>query len=389
MKKSDLPFNLIIKPSGSTCNLRCEYCYYLEKQQIVAPNESSRTFMSDELLEHTVRSYIEAQPAGTQEIFFSWQGGEPLLMGLSFFRKAEALQQKYKRSGMKISNALQTNATLLDDEYAKFFKDHGYLIGVSIDGPEDIHDHFRKDARGRGSFREVMRGYELAMKHELDVNTLTTVNGFNASKPGEVYEFLKSIDSKFLQFIPIVIKDEISEDPMTVTGRQWGNFLCSVFSTWVNQDVGRYFVQHFDLFFSRYLGYPSNLCVHAPVCGRALILEHNGNLYSCDHFVDTEHLLGNIKDTDIVKMVDSTRQRQFGQSKSSGLSDACRKCEYLGLCYGGCLRNRIDRMPNGQMQNHLCTGYSMFFNYSRAYFLAMKQAVMQGKTADAYRQYMD
>ncbi len=389
MKCSSSPFNIIVKPIGSVCNLNCEYCYYLQKAQLVNDPYETSQVMTDELLENFTRSYIEAQPPQAQEIVFSWQGGEPTMLGIPFFEKAVALQKKYERKGLKILNSLQTNATLVTPEMARFFKDHGFLIGVSLDGPQEIHDHYRKYPDGRGSFSAVMKGYETMKKVGVEINTLTVVQHHNGSYPKEVYDFLCSIDSDFIQFIPVVEYYDGKVSDRSVDPQQFGSFLNGVFDRWIANGIGTRFVQQFDLFLGRYVGYPSSLCVHAPQCGRALALEHNGKLYSCDHFVEPENLLGNIADTPMLEMVDSTFQRQFGMSKETEISETCKSCEYLQLCFGGCLRNRIVTAPDNRQINYLCEGYKAFFEHSRPYFTAMGKALQNRRLALDFMDYFD
>ncbi len=383
------PFNIIVKPIGSVCNLNCEYCYYLEKAQLVNDPGEISSVMTDELLESFTRSYIESQPAGTQEVVFSWQGGEPTILGIPFFEKAVALQEKYARKGLKVMNALQTNATLVKDDLAKFFADHEFLIGVSLDGPEAIHNHYRKYPDGRGSFADVMRGYETMKAAGVAVNTLTVVQHHNGDYPVEVYEFLDSIDSEYIQFIPVVEYYDGRVSDRSVEPAQFGTFLNGVFDRWLSDGIGRRFVQHFDLFLGRYAGYPSTLCVHAPQCGRALALEHNGKLYSCDHFVEPANLLGNIAETPMLDMVESDFQHEFGRSKASDLPAKCRDCTYLQLCFGGCLRNRIVKSGDAKKINYLCDGYTSFFEHTRPYFLAMREALRHRRQAADFMDYFD
>ncbi|HAK45488.1 MAG TPA: anaerobic sulfatase maturase, partial [Spirochaeta sp.] len=333
--------------------------------------------------------YIETQPEGVQEINFTWQGGEPSILGIQFYEKAVSLQKKYERKGMKILNSIQTNATLVTKEFARFFKDAGFLVGVSIDGPEHIHNHFRKYPDGRGSFTEVMRGYEILKKSGAEVNTLTVIQNYNADYPFEVYDFLCSIDSDFMQFIPVVEYYNNKVSNRSVTAAQFGDFMNSIFDRWICGDIGKRYIQHFDLFLGRYLAYPPSLCVHSPICGRALALEHNGKLYSCDHFVEQEYYLGNIAETPLDKMVDSDFQNKFGESKSTGLTNQCSNCEYLPLCYGGCLRNRILKAEQGKNHNYLCEGYKAFFNHTRPYFQAMAEAHRAHRHASEYMNYFD
>ncbi len=274
--------------------------------------------MTDQMLEHLTRSYIEAQPEGTFEIVFSWQGGEPTLLGIPFYEKAFALQRRYARAGMKIHNALQTNATVVTAEMARFFKEHEVLVGVSIDGPEHIHNHYRRYPDGSGSFSAMMKGYEQLKAAGVEVNTLTVIQDHNGDHPEEVYDFLCSIDSDYMQFIPVVEHDGQRILERSVAPLQFGSFLCSIFDRWVSRDIGRRFIQQVDMLLGIHMGQGSSLCVHAPQCGRALALEHNGKLYSCDHFVDQAHELGNIVQQEFFEMVDSPRQSASGR-RSPGI----------------------------------------------------------------------
>ncbi|MDA3833548.1 MAG: anaerobic sulfatase maturase [Spirochaetales bacterium] len=388
MDTCSAPFNIIIKPIGSVCNLRCDYCYYLDKYKIVMGENEKTQSMSDELLEMLTQEYINSQPENAKEIVFSWQGGEPTLRGISFFERALQLQRKYARKGLQISNALQTNGTLLTPDFARFFRDNNFLVGLSIDGPENFHNRYRKDAQGKGSFAGVMKGLDLLRQYNVEYNTLTAVQPDNGAHPEEVYAFLTGTGSRFLQFIPIVETAAGKAGQGSVRPDQWGTFLSGVFDEWLVGDIGTVFIQQFDLLLSRYMGYSSSLCVHAQTCGRNLALEHNGNLYSCDHFVDPQHLLGNIQDQPLCEMVDSEQQGKFGQVKHEGLADACRQCEFLQLCFGGCLRNRIPSRDAGNSLNYLCSGYKHFYRHTKPYMLAMKRAIDHGKYAVDYAKFM-
>jgi uncharacterized protein len=345
--------------------------------------------MTDETLEEFTRQYIACQPREASEINFTWQGGEPTLMGIDFFKRALFLQKKYNRSGMEIINSIQTNGTLIDDEWAVFLKDNNFLVGISIDGPQELHDKFRKDKVGKGSFRNVMNGLEALKRNGTDFNTLTVVQSDNGNYPVEIYKFLKEIGSEYIQFIPIVEVNDGAVSSRTVLPKQWGNFLCSVFDEWQKEDIGRIFVQHFDLFLSRYCGYPSSLCSHAPYCGRAVAIEHDGSLYSCDHFVYPDNRLGNIDDNTLTNMIDSPFQMNFGKSKHSALPGLCLECEYLALCYGGCPSDRCKKTAVGESGlNWNCEGYKRFYKHSQPVFTAMREALRNGKTADKYRTFM-
>ena len=378
-----------MKPIGSLCNLRCDYCYYLDACNIVMREGEHSQIMSDEMLDLVTRLYIQTQPEGTREVTFSWQGGEPTLLGIDFFKRALSLQHTYARPGMRITNALQTNGTLITDEFAQFFKEHEVLVGISLDGPREFHNRYRRDSREIGSFDAAMDGLEALKKHGVQFNTLTVVQDHNGSYPEEVYTFLKGIGSRYMQFIPIVESEAGTVGHRSVKPEQWGNFLQKVFNLWLKSDIGSVFVQHFDLLLGRYMGSPASLCVHTPECGRALALEHNGNLYSCDHFVDQEHLLGNITSESLTEMVDSTRQQSFGRMKSEGLNDTCRACEFLSLCYGGCLRNRLPSRDKGRELNYLCSGYKQLYRHTAPYLQAMKRALEYRRSPREYALFLD
>ncbi|MBU0937221.1 MAG: anaerobic sulfatase maturase, partial [Spirochaetes bacterium] len=322
------PFNIITKPIGPLCNINCEYCFYLDKAGLFPGKNRADFVMSDAVLKSYIRQYIDSQPPGIEEVNFVWQGGEPTLLGLDFFQRALSYQQRYKRAGMTVTNSLQTNATLMDESKAAFFAEHDFLLGVSIDGPERMHDRYRKDRSGKGTFRQVMAGLERIKKHNIRFNTLTVVQENNSKHPLELYSFLKDIGSAFMQFIPIV--DTIPGTNMalarSVSAKDWGDFLASIFDEWIKADIGRIFVGHFDMLLGLYAGYPSSMCVHAKTCGRAMAVEHNGDLYSCDHFVRPENYLGNLQTADLCALVDSRKQQDFGQAKIAALPRECRTC---------------------------------------------------------------
>ncbi len=360
-------FHIMVKPRGSICNLDCAYCYFLSKERLY-PGSQFR--MKYELLETYTRQYIESQRV--PEVTFAWQGGEPTLMGLDFFETAVELQQKYRKPGTRIHNALQTNGTTLDDDWCAFFREHDFLIGISIDGPRKLHDYYRVDKGGQPTFDGVMAGLSLLKKHDVEFNILTTVHAANGDYPLDVYRFLRDeAEAHFIQFIPIVERDNetgFQEGDRTtersVTARQYGDFLITIFDEWVRRDVGRVFVQIFDVALSAWLGQPAPLCVFAATCGDALALEHNGDLYACDHFVEPKYRLGNIVDAPLTALVGSEQQRQFGLTKRDALPRYCRECEVRFVCNGGCPKNRFVRTPHGEPGlNYLCAGYKAFFNH--------------------------
>lgn len=374
-------FHVMTKPTGPICNLDCTYCFYLEKEKLY-PNDSGWA-MTEETLEAYIRQYIEAQDV--PEIQFAWQGGEPTILGVEFFERAVELQKRYA-NGKRINNAFQTNGILLDDRWGEFFAQNGFLVGISIDGPRELHDAYRRDKGGRGTFDKVVRGIETLKKHRVEFNTLTCVNRKNSYRPLEVYRFLKSAGSGFMQFIPIVerIADGTDEDQLvlvspdypdkatvsrwSVEPLQFGKFLSAVFDEWVRQDVGECFVQIFDVALEAWVGYNPSLCVFSERCGNAMALEHNGDLYSCDHFVYPENRLGNIMDQGIRGLADSDMQKRFGNHKADSLPAYCRSCEVRFVCNGECPKHRFIKTPDGETGlNYLCAGYKHFFAHIAPY----------------------
>jgi uncharacterized protein len=360
-------FHIMLKPRGAICNLDCAYCYFLSKELLYP---GSRFRMAEELLEEYTRQYIAAQQA--PEVTFGWQGGEPTLMGLEFFQRAIELQQRYRRPGMRIYNALQTNATTLDDDWCRFFKQHGFLIGVSLDGPADLHNTYRVDKGGKPTFDRVMAGIDLLKRHGVDFNILTTLHAGNAAQPLEVYRFMRDeVGARHLQFIPIVERDNATGfqegdaiRPRSVTGEQYGAFLIAVFDEWVRRDVGRVFVQIFDVALAAWLGQRPGLCIFEETCGAALAMEHNGDVYSCDHYVEPRYKLGNMRDIPLIELVSSEAQRSFGSAKRDTLPRYCRECSVRFVCNGGCPKDRVLTTPDGEPGLHyLCAGYKAFFTY--------------------------
>jgi uncharacterized protein len=393
------PFHVMSKPIGPICNLDCKYCFYLEKEKLYAGER--KWAMSDEVLESYIAQYIRAQPG--EHVSFAWQGGEPTLLGVDYFRKIIELQRKYA-DGKLIENALQTNGTLLDDEWCAFLAEHKFLVGLSIDGPREVHDVYRVDKKQAPTFDAVVRGIELLKKHRVEFNTLTVVNRTNSQKPLEVYRFLKSIGSGFIQFIPLVerlpqtrlkvlgldlaepsLMNEDERPPVTewsVRSVDYGQFLITIFNEWVRRDVGRVFVQHFDVALSNWMGLGSTLCVFAEKCGAAMAIEHNGDLYSCDHYVYPRYQLGNILNTSLGEMASSPAQQDFGNHKADSLPDYCRKCEVKFACNGECPKHRFVRTPDGQDGlNYLCAGYRRFFNHIDPYMKTMGDLLRSGQPA--------
>lgn len=380
--------HVLTKPTGAICNLDCSYCFFLDKEELY-PNSNFR--MSDELLETYIRQLIESHK--TPEVTVAWQGGEPTLMGLDFFKKAIAYQEKYRRPGMTFENTLQTNGTLLNDEWCEFFKANNYLIGLSLDGPRELHDANRVDKVGRPTFDRVMKGLRLLQKHGVEYNILTTVNRVNSQYPLEVYRFLRDeVKTSWIQFIPVV--ERINEDGKTlyqkgtqvsensVLPEQFGTFLTTIFDEWVRRDVGKIFVQTFEAAVRSWLGLPTGMCFFSPTCGSGVALEHNGDLYSCDHFVEPDYLLGNIQETSMAELVGSSRQFQFGQDKLTTLPRYCQQCEVRFACHGECPKHRFTDTPDGEPGlNYLCAGYKTFFTHIDNPLKMMVNLLCQGKDA--------
>jgi len=361
-------FHVMLKPRGAVCNLGCQYCYFLSKESLY-PESDFR--MNDGLLEEFTREYI-AENNTSSEVVFSWQGGEPTLMGLDFFERAVHFQKKHSRRGQRVSNSLQTNGVALTDAWGEFFKSNDFLIGLSIDGPEHIHDIYRRDKAGHPTFEKVLVGLEILKKHKVATNALTTVHAANASHPLEVYRFLRDqLGIEFIQFIPIVERDNQTGfqegnkvTDRSVSGEAYGSFLTTIFDEWVHRDVGQVYVQIFDVSLGAWLGQPGSLCVFAPTCGTAMVLEHNGDLYACDHFVEPKYLLGNIQDSRLIDLASSPAQLKFSRDKRDKLPKFCLNCEVLFACHGGCPKNRILTTPKGETGlNYLCQGYKIFFNH--------------------------
>ena len=370
-------FSVMAKPTGPICNLDCKYCFYLEKENLY-PGKHGWA-MSDEVLESYIRQYIQAQDSPT--VTFAWQGGEPTLLGLEFFRRVVELEQKYA-NGKQIGNAFQTNGVLIDDAWAEFFSENHFLVGASIDGPRELHDCYRVNKGGQPTFDLVMKGIGFLKKHGVEFNTLTVVNRRNSCYPLEVYRFLREAGSGYMQFIPVVErtagtagqnglhlispigKDSAEVTEWSVEPLQFGKFLCSIFDEWVRRDVGRYFVQIFDVSLESWYGIPQGLCVFRETCGSALALEHNGDLYSCDHYVYPENKLGNIMEAPFKSLAGSPPQREFGGAKRDSLPRYCRECEVRFACNGECPKHRFLQSPDGEAGlNYLCAGYKLFFTH--------------------------
>jgi uncharacterized protein len=397
-------FHLLAKPTGATCNLDCKYCFFLSKEMLYP---GSRFRMADDLLEIYIHQLLEAHRG--PEVTINWQGGEPTLMGRDFFMRSIAYAQKHKRPGQRIGYTIQTNGVLLNDEWCEFFRKHGFLVGISVDGPKPMHDAYRVNKGGRGTFDQVMDGLDCLKKHGVDFNILCTVHAANADHPLEVYRFFRdALQARHIQFIPIV--ERTTSENLIASAKSWGErneaehrlytqsgslvtersvhavpfgrFLIEIFDEWVRHDVGTVFVQTFDVALGSWLG-QHNLCVVAPTCGNSLALEHNGDLYSCDHFVEPDHFLGNIRDTPMAELVASEKQQGFGCAKFDTLPRYCRECDVLFACYGDCPRNRFIATPDGEPGlNYLCAGYKLFYHHIDEPMKFMAGLLRQGRYAD-------
>ncbi|MCB0728734.1 MAG: anaerobic sulfatase maturase [Ignavibacteriae bacterium] len=367
--KNTIPqyFHVLAKPTGAICNLDCKYCFFLSKEMLYP---GSRFRMADKLLEEYIKQMIDSQE--TNEVFISWQGGEPTLMGIDFFKRSIELEEKYRKPGMTISHTMQTNGILIDDEWCEFFKKNNYLIGLSIDGTKELHDFYRVDKGGHGSFDKVIRAANLMDKHKVDFNLLTTVHAHNVDYPLEIYRFFRDeMKARFIQFIPIVERDndtgfqegnEVTD--RSVSAEKWGNFLIKIYDEWVRRDVGEVYVQMFDAALASWYGVDPAMCIFVEKCGKALALEHNGDLYCCDHFVEPKYLLGNILENSMSELVNSEKQIKFGNDKLETLPDYCMKCEVRFACHGECPKNRFINTPDGEPGlNYLCEGYMKFFKH--------------------------
>lgn len=382
------PLYVMLKPAGAHCNLACKYCYYLEKNKLYPT--AQRHLMSDKMLEQFTREYIEAQTMN--QVLFTWHGGEPLLRSIDFYRKAISLQQKYA-GDRRIDNVIQTNGTLLTDEWCEFFAQNHWLVGISIDGPQPDHDHYRLTAAGKPSWKKVMQGIKLLKKHGVEWNAMAVVNAYNANHPLEFYRFFKENGCQFLQFTPIVErltrhedgrtlasladKDEISLSEASVAPEQWGYFLCAIFDEWVRKDVGKIFVEIFDCTLANWMGISPGICAYSKECGHAGVMEHNGDVYSCDHFVFPEYKLGNIRDHSLIDMLYGEQQQEFSRLKHSSLPRQCKECDMEFACHGECPKNRFMKDKYGDSGlNYLCPGYYHYYQHVAPYMDYMKQELM-------------
>lgn len=406
------PLHIMAKPIGAVCNMRCDYCYYLEKEALydlpLQPTPPRPTLMSDELLETYIRDYILSQPLGSP-VVFTWHGGEALLRPRAFYERALELQMRYA-TGHTIENCIQTNGLVMSEDWARFFRDNQFLVGLSLDGTEAQHDRYRRTRGGVGSFARVMRAVEIMQRVGTEFNILSTINRFNADAPDAYYGFLKGIGVRYIQFTPIVerirrggarythveapapeadvarrtlgLGGEIELAPYSVLPEQWGDFLCTLFDLWVATDVGEVFVQMFDSTLAGWLGLPPGVCTLAPRCGHAGIVEHNGDLYSCDHYVYPRYRLGNIADQSLAELMTSPQQLRFGALKAESLTEQCRGCAYLFACNGECPKNRFALSHSGEPgHNYLCSGYYQFFAHATPYMDYMKRLLLAGQPA--------
>lgn len=380
------------KPVSAVCNLACKYCYYLEKTNLYKDNKS-KYVMSDSLLEKFIEEYINSQTM--PQVLFTWHGGETLMRPLSFYQKVVELQKKYA-NGRSIDNCIQTNGTLLNDEWCEFFHNNHWLVGVSIDGPQDFHDEYRKNKQGKPSFVKVMQGINLLKKHQVEWNAMAVVNDYNADYPLEFYHFFKELECHYIQFTPIVERIHLHSDgrhlanvlqkgeklaDFSVTPEQWGNFLCTLFDEWVKKDVGKYFIQIFDATLANWMGAQPGVCTMAPTCGHAGVIEFNGDVYACDHFVFPEFKLGNIYEKSLIEMMYSDKQSRFGLQKRETLPTLCKTCKYLFACNGECPKNRFLTTENGESGlNYLCKGYYQFFDHVAPYMDFMKKELLAERT---------
>ena len=382
------PLYVMLKPAGAHCNLACKYCYYLEKNNLY--QNSHRHLMSDEMLEQFTREYIEAQTM--PQVLFTWHGGEPLMRSIDFYKKALALQKKYAH-GKQIDNVIQTNGTLLTDEWCEFFAKNHWLVGISIDGPQEYHDHYRVTPAGKPSWEKVMQGIQLLKKHRVEWNAMAVVNAYNAEHPLEFYHFFRDNGCQYLQFTPIVERLTEHEDgrtlasladdreiPLTdasVTPQQWGNFLCTIFDDWVRHDVGKTFVEIFDCTLANWMGVLPGICAYSKECGHAGVMEHNGDVYSCDHFVFPEYKLGNIKDQSLIDMLYGEKQQAFSRLKHTSLPRQCKECDMEFACHGECPKNRFEKDKYGEPGlNYLCQGYYQYYTHVAPYMDFMKRELL-------------
>lgn len=383
------PIYVMLKPVGAVCNLACDYCYYLEKGKLYP--ELKNHIMTEALLDKFIQEYLDCQTMS--QVLFTWHGGETLMRPISFYKKALELQRKYAR-GREIDNCIQTNGTLITDEWCRFFKENNFLVGVSIDGPQEFHDEYRRNKQGLPSFHKVMKGIELLKKHQVEYNVMAVVNDYNVDYPVEFYNFFKKMDCRYIQFAPIVErisshtngtqltspkqKDTAIElAPFSVDPEKWGDFLCTIFDEWVKEDVGNFYIQLFDATLANWIGEQPGVCTLAKTCGHAGVMEFNGDVYTCDHFVFPEYKLGNLYTKTLTEMMYSQKQLVFGNDKYEKLPNQCKACEYLFACNGECPKNRFMQTSDGEAGlNYLCKGYKKFFSHVAPYMDFMKKELL-------------
>ena len=373
-------FQVMVKPIGAVCNLDCGYCYYLRKKDLYPKARAFR--MADDLLESYIVQHIEACPK--ESILFSWHGGEPTILGVEYFRRIVELQRKHRPPGREILNGMQTNGTLLDEEWCRFLAAEGFYVEISMDGPKELHDRYRITKGKQSTHKRVLQSFRLLKRHRVPCDMLCVVHHQNVRQPTAAYRFFKAIGVEYLQFLPLVARKEDGEvSAETVSAEAYGTFLCTIFKEWVRHDIGRIGIQNFDEAVRPFLGMDHALCVSAEICGNIVVVEHNGDFYSCDHFVDREHCLGNIRETPLVEMLENPALREFGRKKRDALPRYCRDCEVLGSCNGGCPKDRFVRTPDGEEGlNYLCAGLKRFFAYSRPYLQRIAWLRQSGEPVD-------
>ena len=367
MVKASREFQVFAKPIGSICNLDCHYCYYLKTEHLYPKDESFR--MSDKILEEYIIQHIDASPEPV--IRFSWHGGEPTVLGLDYFRKIVALQRKHQPSNRRITNGMQTNGILLDEDWCRFLAAEGFAVGLSLDGPQEMHDRYRLTKDKKPTHEQTMRGYKLLEQHRVYTDILCVVNARNVQHPTQVYRFFKQINAQYISFLPLVYLQPDAGSGVshiTVPAEDWGVFLCTIFDEWRDQDIGQIKVQIFEEAARTAFNQEHSLCIFRPTCGDIPVVEHNGDFYSCDHFVDAEHHLGNIQEIPLVELLESPAQRAFGKAKLEDLPRYCQECEVRAMCHGECPKNRFLKTPHGEAGlNYLCAGYKRFFTHCQPF----------------------
>lgn len=364
-------FQIFVKPAGAKCNLHCSYCYYLSKESLYA--SGSYKIMPEDILEEFIVQHFKASPG--PDVFFSWHGGEPLLAGMEFYRKAVELENKHKPESFTVYNGIQTNGLLINDEWCRFLAENDFYVGISMDGPEEFHNAFRIYSNGKPSFKKVLEGYRLLQKYNIRNEILCVVSSANVSKPLEIYRFFKSLDARFITFLPLVIRDLSKPGhvhDISVPAEEFGRFLCKIFDEWIAEDIGRIKIQIFEEAVRPAFGQEHSLCIFKKVCGRVPVIELNGDFYSCDHFVDPEHHVGNIMSHPVSVLLNSEKQRNFGMEKLRTLPEFCIQCDVREMCNGECPKNRFIKTPDGGPGlNYLCPGYRIFFRHIKPFVEAV------------------